>query len=58
MNSSKDRNSTFDRTKSNTINGLTIEPSTLSYVFIVNDFNILTLDDYLSKMHCIVGSGN
>ena len=25
---------------------------------IVNDFNILTLDDYLSKMHCIVGSGN
>ena len=24
---------------------------------IVNVFNILTLDDYLSKMHCIVGSG-
>ena len=27
------------------------------YAFIVNVFNILTLDDYLSKMHCIVGSG-
>ena len=31
---------------------------TQSMISIVNDFNILTLDDYLSKMHCIVGSGN
>jgi len=33
------------------------EADGLIYCAIVNVFNILTLDDYLSKMHCIVGSG-